>query len=172
MSDALKRISAMAELFVRQQAAVSAAEETLAAAKEDFLRTSREDLPMLMEEVGLKEIRLPTGELVSIAEDFDAGITENNREAALKWLADNGFGGLIKTSVVASFGRGEREKALEIEAQLRASDCVVQMTEGVHHSTLKAFLREQLAAGAAFPMETFNVFPYSKATIKLPRSTK
>jgi hypothetical protein len=40
------------------------------------------------------------------------------------------------------------------------------MAETVHPSTLKAFVKEQLAVGTAVPFDLFGIYPYSRAIIK------
>lgn len=165
MSD-LKRVVALARLLKEQQDAYERLKEETAAAKEAMLRTEREDLPTLMAEVGLESMKLDDGSVVTIKEDYDVRITERTKDAALRWLLDNGFGGLIKTSVALEFGRGERDEASAVTEELKGRYPGVHLEEHVHHSTLKAFVREQLREGRPVPMDLFNVFPYSKATIK------
>lgn len=168
MSD-LTRIIKLAELLVQQQKEVKESEERLKSAKAAAMRTEREDLPTLMAEIGLAEITLSDGSKVIIKEDCDAKLTEATRERALAWLASNNYGGLIKTSVSLIFPRGARELAVKVRDELcgqYANDAAVDMKEDVHHSTLKAFVKERMASGEQVPMDLFNVYPYSKAVIK------
>lgn len=165
MSD-LKRIVKLGELLAKQKATVEELEGELKAAKAAMLRTEREDLPQLMVEVGLTEVRLEDGTLVRLEEDCDTRITDRTRDRALTWLLQNGFGGLIKTEVAVRFGRGEHDRAVEASDMLAQNYDAVETRETVHHSTLKAFVKEQMASGNAIPMDLFNVHPYQKATIK------
>lgn len=161
----LARIVALAQLLVEQKARYTELEEQTKFAKAAFMRTEREDLPMLMAEAGLQEVRLADGSLVSITEDCDAGISEANRAAAMRWLESNGFGGLIKTRVQLALDRGNHEEAVALRDELAKTHPEVELKEEVHHSTLKAFVKEQLASGNAVPLDLFGVHPYSKATI-------
>lgn len=165
MSD-LKRIVKLAELLVKAQADVKSKDLALKEARQAALQLEREDLPLLMTELGLTEIRLEDGSLVQIKEDVDARITEANRGAALKWLLDHEYGGLIKTEVAITFGRGDHEKAIGVRDQLASTYDGVALLENVHHSTLKAFVRERLMAGDDMPFDLFGIHPYSKAIIK------
>jgi hypothetical protein len=162
----MKRIVVLAQLMQQQQLRVDELEQELKDAKEALRSTEREDLPMLMAELGISELKLEDGSVVKVVEDCDCRITDATRERALKWLADNGFGGLIKTQVTAVFGRGEREEALKLFEKIIDEPADVQLKEEVHPSTLKAFVKEQIAAGTAIPMDAFNVFPYNKASLK------
>lgn len=167
MSDAMTRITALAQLLSDQQAQVAALEMQLSEAKAAMIHTERDALPNLMNELQLTEIKLLNGTSVKVVEDVDCAITEANRAAALAWLRDNGFGGLIKTEVKASFGRGEEAAARhafevlvgELQGQLP------ELKEAVHASTLKSFVKEQLANGTAVPFDLFSVFPFSRAKV-------
>lgn len=125
-----------------------------------------------MAELGISELKLDDGSVVTIKEDCECAITERTREPALRWLAENGFSGLIKTQVVAVFGRGEREVALKAFEKLVDEPADVSLKEDVHASTLKAFVKEQISAGNALPLDLFNVIPFNKATRKRPRSAR
>ena len=168
MSD-LKRIVQLAELLRTHQTEIERLEEELKQLKAAALRIEREDLPLLMTELGLQEIKLGDGSVVKVSEDCDARISDATRTPALAWLNEHGFGGLIKTQIALTFGRGEHDKAIAVQQRLAADFDNVELKEDVHYQTLKAFVKEQLAAGASIPMDLFNVFPYSKATIKAPR---
>ena len=162
----LERVVQLCELLERQSAEVDLLSDQLRTAKAALLRTEREDLPDLMTELGLTELKLSDGSVVSLKEDVDARITDDTRPGALRWLLEHGFGGLIKTEVSLSFGRGEHDEAERVVDELQAHYNNIALKEDVHPSTLKAFVREQMAAGTAVPVDLFHIYPYSKATIK------
>jgi hypothetical protein len=161
----IARVTKLAALLVEQQAKVKQLDEDLKAAKKAMLATEREDLPMLMKEVCLSEIKLESGEKISVVEDCDAAITEKTRSGAIRWLVKNDFGGLIKTQVAVEFARGDHDAATEVRDQLAETYDGVQLVEKVHPATLKAFVKEQLGKGANVPMDLFNVRPYSKVKV-------
>lgn len=166
IQDNLKRITDLAKVLVEQRKRLDEAEAAAKQAKADYLRTEREDLPSLMTEACLAQLKLDTGEVISVVSAVDAAITEANREEAMQWLADHGFGGLVKTEVSVRFDRGDYDAAqdLHTELQTRYGDAAIKQT--VHPSTLRAFVNEQLQAGNPLPMDLFGVRPYDKATIK------
>ena len=166
MAEDLDRVVKLSELLLTQQREVKEKEEELKAVKAAALRTEREDLPTLMTELGLTEIKLANGSTVKITEDVDCGITDATRDRALAWLLKNNFGGLIKTEVAVKFGRGDHDEATRVRDQLTKEYDGVVLVETVHWQTLKAFVREQMAGGKKIPMTYFNVYPYSKAVIK------
>jgi hypothetical protein len=123
-------------------------------------------LPMLMQEIGITSVKLETGETIEVKEDCDAKITEANRSSALAWLLAHGFGGIIKTCVSVSFGKGDHIKAEAARKALAAKYEGVTLDESVHPSTLKAFVKERMKAAEPVPADLFGIFVYSKAVVK------
>lgn len=162
----LSRVVALAETLKRQQQELDQLLQAADEAKKALLKTEREDLPQLMAEVGLTEIKLDDGTIVTIKEDVSCSISEANRPRAMTWLNDHGYGGIIKTEVAVTFGAGEHDNAVGLAQKLAGDGFSADMAEGVHPSTLKAFVRERLAAGQDIPFDVFGIFPFSKAVIK------
>lgn len=159
MSD-IQRAVQLAELLLQMRNKVLDMEKQLEVAKADLRRVEQEDLPELMQELGLETFKLKTGETIEVKPEIDCGISEERRRAAHDWLTANGFGGLIKTEVVAKFGRDERDAAVACAQQIGG-----EMIERVHPSTLKSFVKEQMSAGKPVPFDLFGVHPYSKVKV-------
>lgn len=173
--DTLARISQLASLMTEQKRAVDAAEEALVVAKQALLRTETEDLPELMREIGLDEVKLVDGSKVSVKDDLTCGLSEERRPAGLAWLEEHGFGGLIKTAVSLEFVRGEGELAAEVAQRIAEEfQREVTMKRDVHAATLKSFLKEELAKGADSPLDSdaqalFAVRPFPRAKLTPPK---
>lgn len=173
MSDALERIARLSRLLIEQQAAVGAAEAALALAKDALRRTEEEDLPQLMREYDLSEVKLTDGSKVVVNDDLRCGISAERRAAAVAWLDANGHGGIVKTRLTFEFGSEERTEALS--AAQAAADVLnrdASLDEAVHPSTLKAFLKELAAQGAMNDevREMFGVQQFSRAKVSAPRA--
>lgn len=160
MSNDLQRAVQLAELLIKLRTKVEDLETQLTTAKADVRRVEQEDLPDLMQELGLETFKLKSGETIEVKPEVDCGISEERRAKAHDWLTINGFGGLIKTEVIAKFGRDERDAAIACAEQIGG-----EMVERVHPSTLKSFVKEQMAAGKPVPFDLFGVHPYSKVKI-------
>jgi hypothetical protein len=159
MSD-LQRALKLAELLLAARKHLETVEAQLKTAKEDVRRLEQEDLPELMQELGLETFKLTTGELIEVKQDIECGISEERRARAHAWLTEHGFGGLIKTEVVAKFGRDERDAAVACAEQIGG-----EMVERVHPSTLKSFVKEQMEAGRAIPFDLFAIHPFNRVKI-------
>lgn len=172
-ADLLAQISGLAAVLLDRKAEVEQREEQLKAAKEELRKVEREDLPELMRSVGMSELRLDDGSRVAVADDVECHISEERKAAAHAWLEANGFGGLIKTSVEVSFGKNERAEAIAFVGEVRKITArPIDLNEGVHSATLKAFVKERLAAGEIVPFDLFGVFPFARAKVTAARKRK
>ena len=145
---------------------IEKADEDLKQKKKNLEHISGEVIPTMMSEMGLSHLKLMDGSSVDVKPNYSANITIANREAAFKWLRDNGLGDIIKNEISVSFGRNEDNKAADyaVLAQERGFQ-PTQMLK-VEPMTLKALVRERIEAGKELPTELFNVFVGNKTTIK------
>jgi hypothetical protein len=162
----LRRVAALISNQLILEEAVADLEEALAKRKEELEKITARDLPALMQELGLSEVRLADGTRLSINHKVQASIKEANKPQAFAWLRKNGHGSLIKTEVNARFGRGDEKKATRLFTQLYKKGYEATLKESVHPQTLGAFVREQLAEARQLPMELLGVFEYDLAVIK------
>ena len=150
---ALARALVDADVFVKEM------EANLQDAKERARVLREETIPSAMQELGLEEIKLETGQKLSVKQDVYASIPAAYKAAAYQWLEDNGFGAIIKTDVTVQYGKGELEKAQELFDELISRNMAPDLTQNIHAQTLKAFLREQISAGTAIPLDLFGARP-------------
>ena len=141
-------------------------EGAVKAKKEELRLTTEQELPDAMQQAGLTEIVLSSGEKISISEFYSAHISKANQEQAYQWLISNGHEGLIKNEVMIKFGRGETGIVNETVSNLKARGLSPEVRQSVHPSTLKAFVREQLTSGNDIPTEPFGIYIGTRATIK------
>lgn len=130
-------------------------------------RTLREEtIPNAMTELGLTSLTLENGQALSIKQEVYASISASQAPLAFDWLNENGFGGLIKTEVTTLYGKGERDAAQKLVAKLTNEGLNANFKESVHPSTLKAFLKEQIAEGNPCPLDLFGARPVMTTKIK------
>jgi len=141
-------------------------EKDLKQRKKDLEHISGEVIPTMMAEMGLSHLKLMDGSSVDVKPNYSANITIANRDAAFKWLRDNGLGDIIKNEISVSFGRNEDNKAADyaVLAQERGFQPTQKLK--VEPMTLKALVRERIEAGKEMPTELFNIFVGNKTTIK------
>jgi len=164
-SDSLERVRELAQLLVKQEDDLKFQTDMLAHAKAAYNQTRLSDLPELLKEVGLPGLRLEDGTAIDLKQNIDASITKAKKPAALRWLEENGFGGLIKTKVMVEFAKDKREEAIECTHKLAGEYDTVSLDDNVHPGTFKAFVKEQMEKGLVLPEELFSVHPYDVATV-------
>jgi hypothetical protein len=127
-----------------------------------------EKIPTAMSSVGMSEFKTTMGVTVQVRPFYAAKIPDNRKSEAFKWLTDRKHDSIIKSEVSVSFGKGEREKADGVVAVLMKQGYLPVKTEGIHHQTLKAFVKEQVEAGEPLPLDLFGVYIGKRAKFELP----
>jgi len=172
MSESLERIMAMAKQLLATKDRVKELTDELDETKRELTRLEQEDLPELMREVGFTSFTMKDGRIIELTDEISCGITNANRPAAMAWLDENGFGGLIKTKLEVLFNREDRALALRLADRMaeeaEREEVVIdrEMVENVHAATLKKFIKEEMEKGEAVPFDLFSIHPYSKVKIK------
>lgn len=119
---------------------------------------SERQLPDTMGSIGLTELRLANGDVISIKEDIYASVPKARSAQAFQWLREHNMGGVIKTENIVDESHFVR---------LREAGIPFETKESIHPSTLKALVREQLEGNNAnFPRELFGVHVVNRAVHK------
>lgn len=160
----IRRIAELANKQLDLERRVSELEEMLKAEKERLRAVQEHDLPDALAEAGISEMKLADGSRVKAEPFVTAHISKAKADEAHSWLIDNGFGELIKREVVAKFGRGD-DKFEKAKSALLAEGVVPDTKEAVHHSTLRAFAREQIEKGTDIPTDLFGLYSGFKTKI-------
>lgn len=166
--DTLKRLTGLVQALTSRMLEAAALDEKLKEAEQRIRQLSEEEIPELLRECGLSELRMEDGARVTVTDEIDCGISEERRPAAHAWLRGNDLGGVIKVVLAVQFGRDEQERATALRARLLEAGFAAEARETVHPQTLKATLRELRAAGGNVPAELFALRPFSKTKITYP----
>lgn len=173
MSHNIAEIVALARQQIELEKLIEVHENSLKALKEELRSLSEEAIPLAMIEAGgLSKIVLDTGETVEVKPDFVCGIPKGEEEQAFDWLEKHGYGGLIRTTVVTAFGKGELPKAQKLIRDLAKQDLSPALNRTVPWQTLKAFIVESTRATRPIPLELFGAHPLNRTVIKSPKEGK
>lgn len=158
--DKLRSLSKLAEDLVVVEDAIAEVEDRLAELKRQKRKLSEIEIPDIMNDVGLKEFKLTNGLKVNIKNVFTGKITEENAEAAFKWLDDHGHGGIVKGQIVIPFRLDDpKETIRKIEEFADQMGYTAEEKLQVHHMTLSAFIKDRVMNGdTEFPRDLFNVW--------------
>lgn len=130
-----------------------------------YIQIEQELLPDLLDGLGVRDITLQSGVRI-LLEEFPTGrLTAAKRPAALEWLRENNFEGIIKNTVNVRIDRGDDTKAQNLVDWLREKQLNYDQKEDVHASTLKAFIKEQ-ADKEGFPEDLFSVYKVKRVKFK------
>ena len=137
---------------------ITALEERLKNTKRDLEVLSGDVIPTMMAEMGLTQLKLMDGSAVNVKTFYGASISIKNREAAYKWLRDNGLGDIIKNNVTVSFGMNEDNKAVDYANLAQSQGYQPTQKLKVEPMTLKALVQERIEKDIEMPRDIFNVF--------------
>lgn len=168
----LEVLTKLAKESVELEAEIAADTVALEEKQSKLGKLLRSRIPEIMKTLSMDEFKLTDGSVISVKSDIKCGITEVNKPAAFAWLESNDFDGIIKTNVSVAFSKGEMEKAQKAIEILQEADFDAAMDRSVHPATLKSFVKERLEAGDNIPVETFGIFEFNQAKIKLPKHKK
>ena len=126
---------------------------------------SGEVIPTMMQEMNISTLKLADGSSVEVKPVYGASISAVNKEAAFKWLRENGLGDLIKNEITVSFGRNEDNKAQQYAVLAQGQGYQPVQKLKVEPMTLKALVRERLESGQEMPSDRFNVFSGNRTKV-------
>jgi hypothetical protein len=139
-------------------------------ARLDFFKLDA--IPEYILSLGLSEVKLDSGERITVKTNYFGNISEERREAAHKWLREHQSGSLIKQGVDLMFTDStehQLDQALLINF-LKENSIEYKKSETVHPQSLKSFIREQMEAGNNFPYELFGVYVAKELRVETPKT--
>ena len=162
----LTSVAALARQIRDKEGRIQSLEEKLKGEKKALLKLTDEEMPAMLAEIGISSFSLDDGSTVEVKQTYGASILMDNRPAAYEWLRDNGYDDIIKNTVLCQFGRGEDDQASAFAAFAQQQGYVPEQKTEIHPQTLRAFVKERVEEGDAFPMELFGAWVGQRAVIK------
>jgi len=144
-------------------------EEQLKKKKEEADDIGSRVIPELLAEQGLSELKLQDGSKVSVRKEFRCTLPKDldKRDAAYKWLRDQGLGDIIKNNVSVTFGKGEDDKAKQLLDLAVENGFQPSQKSDVAWNTLTALFQERVESGLDMPSDVFST--WIKDTTKITR---
>ena len=153
------RLSNLIRQSIQVNKDIEAAEQHLKDLKFRKTKITTEDIPALMEEMGVDSLEVD-GHKVKVRPFVHARIAED------KFLRSIGEADIIKNDVVVSFSAGQDNMAGAVIDDLRTQGLDPAQKTHIHPSTLKSWVRQRVEAGKELDFDTFGVFVGNEATIK------
>lgn len=169
----IERLTTLSKDAVALQEELDADEAALKEKQKRLDKILLDYIPEIMKALDLELYKFKDGSKVECKEDIKCSISEDRKPIAFEWLRENDYDGIIKTNVSASFGKGEAQLAEQARAALVAAGFTqAALSDSVHPSTLKSFVKERLEAGTAIPLDVFGIFEFTRAKITQPKTRK
>lgn len=163
--EAISMVSQLCQDLNSTQFEIDDLESKLKEAKKKYEFISETQLPELLKQFGLRELKLTDGTKISTDKVYLAGITEDRREKAFNWLRENDCGHLIKEKLEIAFNKHKKGEAdpeyQRIITVLTENEVAYAEKGDIHWQTLRAFVREQMTdpeRSKDFPAELFGVY--------------
>jgi len=161
----VKDVSKASNNYLKIESDILALENQIKSKKAE-LQQANDSIVQLMEQRGVKEIKLMNGDAVSFKPFFRGSITKDNETDAFEWLENNNLGDIIKNIVSIRFGKGDNEVATDLLQDLEKQGLSPDQKRKVEPMTLNALIGEQINDGKAFPLELFSVYMGNQVKIK------
>ena len=158
LSDLVRKLRAI-------ETEITDTEAHLKALKAEKHKLSVENIPALMDEMGVERLDVD-GVTVTRKLMVHASIPADRKEEAFAWLRDNGLDDIIKNDVVCSFGKGQDNLAGDVIGMLQDRGFDPAAKTYVHPMTLKAFVKERFENGKPIDLDMFGAFIANAAEIK------
>jgi hypothetical protein len=123
-------------------------EDLLASTSKELEKVSTQDLPKAMADANCASFTTDDGFIIKVQTMYVANVNKGDQREVFDWLDENNFGGMIESNVKIALGKGNRAEALETAELLKNDGYAADLEENVHWATLRAFVREQVEAGA------------------------
>jgi len=140
-------------------------EKHLKALKAEKQKLSVENIPALMDEMGVERLDVD-GVTVTRKMMVHASIPKDRKDEALGWLRSEGLDDIIKNDVTCSFGKGEDNIAGDVLGMLQERGYDASAKTYVHPMTLKAFVKERMESGKPIDLDMFGAFVANAAEIR------
>ena len=160
-----KQLSQLVRALRNVEQQINDTEEHLKALKAEKHKLSMENIPNLMDEMGVERLDVD-GVTVERKLTVHASIPVAKREEAFDWLRENNLDDIIKNDIVCSFGKGQDNLAGDVVGILQDKGFPVTVKTHVHPSTLKAFVKERFENGKPIDLDLFGAFVANAAQIK------
>ena len=160
-----KQLSDLVRALRSVEQQIEDTENHLKALKQQKHRLSVENIPAVMDEMGVERIDVD-GVTVSRKMMVHASIPVDRKDDAFSWLREQGLDDIIKNDVVVSFGKGEDNMAGDVVGMLQDRGFDPQTKTHIHPSTLKAFVKERIESGKPIDLDMFGAFVANAAEIK------
>lgn len=141
----LSRLQHLVKEYQDREAMVKDLEEELKHAKEAFNVIAQQEIPNILNQYGIGDIRLASGDKISVKQELSVSVKADKLLEFYKFLEDRGDTDIIK--LMFQFRRMPEEKMQDLFTFLNEYGYDYEYEKGVHPQTLKKYFKELLGIG-------------------------
>lgn len=119
--------------------------EELSKRKETFRIVAQESIPTLLNQHGLSELKLRSGDKIIVKEDASVSVPDDKKPAFFEFLKSRDEEDIIKLNI--QFKKMPAEKQKELFEFLNNYEYEYESDRGVHPMTLKSYFKKLLGVG-------------------------
>jgi|TARA_A100000172_G_scaffold72755_1_gene54019 hypothetical protein len=161
-----KTISDSCNKLLDLQNQIKTKKEEVKKFEEEEKRLSQKVIPELMQQAGIKMLKLSDGAKVEVKDKFTARQSAGNKEYIFDWLRENGLDSIIKNKVSVSFARSQDNEASDVTEQLKQKfGDSVRKESYIEAASYTSTLREHVSEGKAVPMDKLGIYIFSETKI-------
>lgn len=167
MTDTLDTILALGDKLSATKDHLKHLEAVVSETKESIRVLEEEDIPQLMDERNLSELKLNDGHVIKVGDLVRARIKDTS--VAYEWLRKTNNDGIIKNEIKVTLDRGQDDRVEMIKEDLTTRGVEYDHKQSVHPATLKSFVTEALSNPELrdqIPRKAFGVYEARKVTFK------
>jgi hypothetical protein len=143
--DALDRLAELVKAYREYDTVIDGLEAQLKDNKEALRNISQTEIPSIVNQYGLSEIRLRDKSKVIVKEDASVSVPPEKKTAFEAFLLERNESDIIKLNI--SFARMPQEKLDQLMEFLIGYDYDFEAERGVHPQTLKKYFKDLLGIG-------------------------
>lgn len=162
-----EKLSRLAELALNMRKLendIEVTEVRLSVMKAELKKVSEDQIPSLMQEIGIDSITLSNGLKLS-TKFFASGKVLD--DSVYDWFEKEGFADIVKSDLVVKTRRIEKQDLAPVKEAIRGAGLEYSEKDSIHWQTLSAFLRDRIEEGGSLPpSDQMEVFRGFRAIIK------
>lgn len=168
--DTLERLGGLASRLQELEADIEARTAELKELQNEARGIAERDIPGVLDETGLSDVRLTDGTRVVIRTGLNVSTTGKYRGVINKWLEDNGHDDIIKDEFKIPFGKDEDAAIKALTSYLTGTGLQFDEKRYVAPQTFGALVRELMEAGEDVPLDDLGITEWRRAKLEAPRN--
>jgi hypothetical protein len=141
----LARLKGLVDIYESLSKDIDALNDKLKLKKTALDHIAQTDIPTLLHQHGLSELRLDNGKKVIVKRELSVTVPEEIKPKFYSWLTSRKEDDIIKVQM--AFDRMAPEKLQDLYTFLNGYEYAYESTRGVHHKTLQKYFKELLGIG-------------------------